>query len=813
MSPSVGNTDAMDVVVRAAADMLGQTIRIHHPDGRIDEVGEGEQLNVLLEDDHYTFLTDVARAERAEREQTDRTGRSRKKLFIDIDPDFKIMWKVSGDLTEDFTARIDAEIEHDGLTMEERSLVRANEFKDFYETNQRKPSQIGNPKTPEEKEEKSLSNWFHDMKNAKKGKRTSKLYKSVEKILIDLLGKNWFENKDLEQQSLLKAIEFKDFYETKGKPTCINKPKTAEENIEASLANWFGNMKNAHEGKGTYTLYPSVEKMLVDLLGENWFENEDLKQTLMKATEYKYFYETNQRKPREIDTPKTSEEKSELSLARWFNNMKNTKKGTTGRPSTLYSSVEKILIDLLGEHWFENKDLEQQSLLKAIEYKDFYETKGNPTCINKPKTAEASLANWFGNMKKAHEGKGTYTLYPSVEKMLVDLLGENWFENEDLKQTLMKAHEFNDFYKTNQRKPINFTKPKTEEEKTERCLGNWFNKMKNAKNGKGKLYPSVEKILVDLLGENWFENTNLEQAALLKANEFKYFYEKKGKPRQLTKPKTEEEKTELSLSRWFGDMKKAKDGKGTHKLYPSVEKILVDLLGENWVDATKEPSKHKPMTRTITPSTSLNPQPPHLSQLSLYHKEYKTLHSSNLAAKFKERPQLWSSYHQVAEANELSFPDGQVPYQRVIAFLQTHLATFHPKKHKTIVDMGCGTARVHRAFADRPNLTFHNLDHVACDDRVTVADISHTELEDGDADVVILCLALWGSNKEEYFKEAFRLLDPNGRLILVEPSKRWMDETGHRLRDTLLRHGFTIVQEDFMTGDQVNKFSLFVVKK
>ena len=90
-------------------------------------------------------------------------------------------------------------------------------------------------------------------------------------------------------------------------------------------------------------------------------------------------------------------------------------------------------------------------------------------------------------------------------------------------------------------------------------------------------------------------------------------------------------------------------------------------------------------------------------------------------------------------------------------------------------ESGCVTARVHRAFADRPNLTFHNLDHVACDYRVTVADISHTELEDGDADVVILCLALWGSNKEEYFKEAFRLLDPNGRLILIEPSKRWMD--------------------------------------
>jgi SAM-dependent methyltransferase len=55
------------------------------------------------------------------------------------------------------------------------------------------------------------------------------------------------------------------------------------------------------------------------------------------------------------------------------------------------------------------------------------------------------------------------------------------------------------------------------------------------------------------------------------------------------------------------------------------------------------------------------------------------------------------------------------------------------------------------------------------DAQVTVADIAHTGLEDGDADVAILCLAMWGSNKEEYLTEAYRLLDPNGRLIIVEP--------------------------------------------
>ena len=42
----------------------------------------------------------------------------------------------------------------------------------------------------------------------------------------------------------------------------------------------------------------------------------------------------------------------------------------------------------------------------------------------------------------------------------------------------------------------------------------------------GKLFPSVDKILINLLGENWRETDELEQYALLKATEFKTFYEK-----------------------------------------------------------------------------------------------------------------------------------------------------------------------------------------------------------------------------------------------------------------------------------------------
>jgi len=53
-------------------------------------------------------------------------------------------------------------------------------------------------------------------------------------------------------------------------------------------------------------------------------------------------------------------------------------------------------------------------------------------------------------------------------------------------------------------------------------------------------------------------------------------------------------------------------------------------------------------------------------------------------------------------------------------------------------------------------------------------------------------------------------------FIIVEPSKCCVDEeTGqHRLRDTLEKHGFTIVQEEVMTEEQqVHKFSLWLKNK
>ena len=86
----------------------------------------------------------------------------------------------------------------------------------------RKPSTVINGKTKEQrqnatdeqKKEHTLAQWFYHMKIAKQKKRKSRLYPSVEKILIEVLGDKWYENEN-EENALKIALEYKVFYEEK----------------------------------------------------------------------------------------------------------------------------------------------------------------------------------------------------------------------------------------------------------------------------------------------------------------------------------------------------------------------------------------------------------------------------------------------------------------------------------------------------------------------------------------------------------------------------------------------------------------------
>jgi superfamily II DNA or RNA helicase len=487
----------------------------------------------------------------------------------------------------------------------------------------------------------------------------------------------------------------------------------------------------------------------------------------------------------------------EKNLGTWLSNMKRSKKRK--RNGVLYPSVEKILVDYLGEDWWKEKDLEAQALERAREFIQWIKINGKNPSTGAKDPIEKKLASWFNDMKSSKKGHGSTTLYPSVEKMLVETLEDNWWNIEA--QALERAKDLIEWIRENGKTPSTNAK-----DPIEKKLGSWLSCMKSAKKGYGDrvLYPSVEKMLIDTLGTEWWD---LEARAITRARELVNWVLSKGQ----TPSNSAKDIVEKKLASWFNDMKKSKRGKICSRgLYPSVEKILVDSLGDDWylsrkIDVKKAMS-YKPSSPSTNPSQGT---PPVLSQISTLHKDYKTLHSQNLSKRFKENPAEWHEYHRLSEENERAFGD-EVPYKRVIHYIQK---AYPNKKRRSIVDLGCGTARVAKHFLSRPEMQFTNIDHVSCDEKmVEQGDIANTGLPDAETDMAILCLAMWGSNCEEYLSEAHRILDPHGgKLVILEPSKRWDD--GERLRALLIEKGFTIEYEEVRVNEtQIQKFCMFVCK-
>jgi ribosomal RNA-processing protein 8 len=198
------------------------------------------------------------------------------------------------------------------------------------------------------------------------------------------------------------------------------------------------------------------------------------------------------------------------------------------------------------------------------------------------------------------------------------------------------------------------------------------------------------------------------------------------------------------------------------------------------------------------------------SEISVLHQRYKTMNSKNLHQEFNNNPNIWHKYHQISEENEKSFPEEDIPRNRVIQ----ELNKIKTKRTKQVVDMGCGKAQIAEYFQTDNRFKFINYDHISSNDTIISCDISNIPLEDDSVEICILSLAMWGSNCREYIQEANRVLESNGKLYVVEPTKRWspQDEQGNiiaekegsKMKDLLEENGFKIVEQS------IEKFCLFV---
>ena len=182
------------------------------------------------------------------------------------------------------------------------------------------------------------------------------------------------------------------------------------------------------------------------------------------------------------------------------------------------------------------------------------------------------------------------------------------------------------------------------------------------------------------------------------------------------------------------------------------------------------------------------------SKISELHKIYKRQTSQNLNNYFKEHPEKWDEYHKISKENEKSFPEEEIPRNKMIKYLEQ----IPGSKQKVIADLGCGFAEINKHFIDNTRFIFHNFDHHSSNELIIEKDIKNTELEDHSVDIVILSLSMWGSNCKDYLEEAYRILDEGGKLLIAEPYRRWYDEENNinKLVNLLKEYKFNITNED-----------------
>lgn len=185
------------------------------------------------------------------------------------------------------------------------------------------------------------------------------------------------------------------------------------------------------------------------------------------------------------------------------------------------------------------------------------------------------------------------------------------------------------------------------------------------------------------------------------------------------------------------------------------------------------------------------------SLISDFNRRGKLTNSKRFHTEITENPTDWFEYHKARHENMKTW--GEIPYE--------YIASKIKNKNRVVADFGCGE-NLMKTFI--PNNKVYSFDHIAIDDSVIECDMSHTPLEDESIDIAVFSLALWGSNYEDYFKEAYRLLNYDGLMYIAEPTKSYDETQRDELVGMLKANGFTPVGNIEVRG---KFFYITVIKK
>jgi ribosomal RNA-processing protein 8 len=678
-------------------------------------------------------------------------------------------------------------------------------LKIFINTNKKRPSQ-----TSEDIKEKTMSTWVSQQQTNYNKKDKSMKDERKYNLWTEFIKeyKKYFLTDDEKWYQMFG--ELKKFIDT----TNTTPNKESESKNEKSLGLWVSRQKSLYELKkeamsdetkyNLWTKFLETYKIHFKTDEEIWYENFE---------ELKKFIHLNQKKPSTI-----SKNETEKQLGTWDSSQRDNYKNKT------YSMKDVIRYNLWTEffetykiHYKSNYELWYQKFEEVNTFIDINKKRPSQDSKNE---IEKTLGYWIGtqlqnfkNKTGCMEDEQIFMLWQQFSNQNLISFDTRWYKTfEEVKQ----------FIDINKKRPI--SKSKNEIEKQ---LGTWIqNQQRNYKIKKESMNDEekynlwtefLEKYKEYLLTKNeiWFE----------KFDELKLFIsEHKRNPSTISKNENEKK-----LGHWYSSQKDYYKNKtcgmkdeNRYNLWSkfleefkeylniSEEQAQSTTTTEQEEEKTKKIKSMKLPKQTTTKETLTQRRERTKSEISELHKEYKTLKSENLHNKFQENPDLWTTYHQIAEENEKSFPEEDIPRNRIIQ----QLDKTKTKRTKRIVDLGCGKGQISQYYKDDKRFQFYNYDHISSNDTIISCDISNIPLEEDSVEICILSLAMWGSNCREYIQEANRILETGGKLYIIEPTKRWSekDELGNiiegkegtKLKSLLEENNFQIIEQS------IDKFCMFV---
>ena len=741
---------------------------------------------------------------------------------VHTNPDIKVLWKITSDidLTKDICSCV---IDCDVV---DKWYDNFEELKNFIDENGRRPSQ-----SAKEQNEKKIANWMSQQQNNYKNKKGSmknqinynywSLFLREYKEYIKSDDEIWDDN----------FKELKKFIvDNETRPTISTNKK---------LTQWLFNQQ---------THYRKKEHAMKNELRYNEWTKFIEKYKKYFKTDYEKWNEQFEKLKKFINENKTTPTNSvDKSLTNWLDTQKiNYKNKEHGMKNKLRYEKWKKFIEKYKEYLLSDDEKWDESLKELQKFIDIKKrlpsqsakkgAKKETEEDKQEREKEKKLASWLSNQQTYYKDKilgmsnktryNIWTMFITEYIQYFQKRDEIWDDNLKVLQK---------FIDNNHKRPN--TKSKNEIEKK---LGYWLvDQLIDYRNIPHTMLNETRyedwKIFMGKYSQyvmNDDETWNYK-FALLK----KFIYDNKKRPSNKSKNKLEKD-LGIWLTNTNGSYKTKEKGMKNEERYnlwrsfleeykeyfdnsetQSVASVETEPIIENQtIEEEKsfmiKPKKTMKLKKPSVKKESTEQKRERVnSEISILHKEYKTLNSKNLNKKFSEQPELWNKYHEISEENEKSFPIDEIPRNRII----TELDKIKTKRTKLVVDMGCGKGQIGQYFQNDKRFQFINYDHVSLNDTIISCDISNTPSEEDAVEICILSLAMWGSNCREYVKEANRILESGGKLYIIEATKRWSEQDenkniiegkeGSKMKTLLEESGFQIVEQS------IQKFCLFVCIK